>query len=249
MSVAVDALRPVRAVATEAPKRPWFGTLILAAVTALVVFWVLASQSGPLNLEVHGVRSEDPTAIREATLSYLSQGLFEVSPREVEASLAALPWVADAQVSRRFPDRLLARLVEHEAVAQWGSEALISAQGEIFAPAVESWPQDLPRLDGPPELRMDMLAQWSVLSQTDGLGDVQLTALAIDERGSWSAELSDGVRLRLGRNDISDRMERFAGPVRRALANRWDRVATIDLRYTNGFAVGWRDSAPFPERN
>ena len=249
MSVAIDALRPVRAVASEAPRRPWFGTLVLTAVTALVVFWVLASQAGPLNLEVHGVRSSDPAALRQATLGYLGQGLFQVSPREVEASLAALPWVADAQVSRRFPNRLLATVVEHEAVARWGDEALISAQGAIFAPPAESWPADLPRLDGPPELRMDMLAQWSLLSQTQGLEDLRLAALAIDERGSWSAELSDGVRLRLGRHDIPERMSRFAGPVRRALSDRWPQVATIDLRYTNGFAVGWRETAQSPERN
>ena len=81
MSVAIDALRPVRAVASEAPRRPWFGTLVLTAVTALVVFWVLASQAGPLNLEVHGVRSSDPAALRQATLGYLGQGLFQVSKR------------------------------------------------------------------------------------------------------------------------------------------------------------------------
>ena len=68
MSVAIDALRPIRAAATDAPKRPWFGTLLLTLVTALVVFWVLASQSGPLNLEVHGVADSDPQAVRAATI-------------------------------------------------------------------------------------------------------------------------------------------------------------------------------------
>ena len=249
MSVAIDALRPIRAVATDAPKRPWFGTLLLTLVTALVVFWVLASQSGPLNLEVHGVVDSDPQAVRAATIGYLDAGLLKVSPEAVERSLEALPWVASAQVSRRFPDRLLARVAEHRAVARWGDSALIAGDGTIFSPPQASWPSGLPRLDGPPEARQDMLKQWAVLMETPALGDVELNALAIDDRGAWTAELSDGVQLRLGRTGIPERMQRFAGPVRQALAERWQAVATIDLRYTNGFAVGWREPPQTSERN
>ncbi|WP_348673627.1 cell division protein FtsQ/DivIB [uncultured Abyssibacter sp.] len=249
MSVAIDVLRPVRDAAVDAPRRPWFGTLMLALVTALVVFWVLASQSGPLNLEVHGVAASDPQTVRAATIGYLDTGLFKVSPTAIEQSLEALPWVASAQVSRRFPDRLTARVIEHQPVARWGDAALIAADGRIFSPPAESWPAGLPRLDGPAESRQEMLEQWAVLMRTPALGDIGLAALAIDDRGAWTAELSDGVVLRLGRAGIPERMQRFAGPVRRALADRWDEVATIDLRYTNGFAVGWREPAQTAERN
>ena len=49
--------------------------------------------------------------------------------------------------------------------------------------------------------------------------------------------------IRLGRRDIDERLYRFFDVVAPALANELKRVAYVDLRYTNGFAVGWRDTS------
>lgn len=246
MSVAVDVMR--QHLATPERRANWMPALILAVTTALVGFWVLASGDGPLELAVRGAVYTDAAALREATTTHLDQGLFAVSPAAVETAIEALPWVAKAHVARRFPNRLVARITEHQAVARWGDAALISQAGVIFAPAAATWPADLPRLDGPAERRSELVAAWSDLSSALGETPPRLVAIAIDERGSWTAELDDGVVLRLGRSGIADRMDRFAGAARAALAERWSAVAAIDLRYTNGFAVSWRQPEQQPER-
>jgi cell division septal protein FtsQ len=43
------------------------------------------------------------------------------------------------------------------------------------------------------------------------------------------------------------RLDRFFSVVAPALKPRFEHVAYIDMRYTNGFAVGWLD-APEPEQ-
>ena len=48
----------------------------------------------------------------------------------------------------------------------------------------------------------------------------------------------------LGRREIDERLYRFFDVVAPALANDLKRVAYVDLRYTNGFAVGWREAQP-----
>ena len=54
--------------------------------------------------------------------------------------------------------------------------------------------------------------------------------------------LEGGPELRLGRRDVGERLERSFAVVTPALAGELERVRYVDLRYTNGFAVGWTGS-------
>ena len=67
---------------------------------------------------------------------------------------------------------------------------------------------------------------------------------AIDERGSWRLVLGGGQEVRLGRRDLDERFYRFFDVVAPTLAAELKRIEYVDLRYTNGFAVGWRDGPP-----
>jgi cell division protein FtsQ len=65
----------------------------------------------------------------------------------------------------------------------------------------------------------------------------------MDDRGAFSMTLASGVTIRIGREDIVGRVDRFFGVAVPKLAGDLDRAAYIDLRYPNGFAVGWREAA------
>jgi cell division protein FtsQ len=67
-----------------------------------------------------------------------------------------------------------------------------------------------------------------------------LSDLGSDARGSWSATLQSGVVLRLGTGDILKKMRGFSRMYRAELSAQMDRIAYIDLRYSNGLAVGWK---------
>ena len=59
-------------------------------------------------------------------------------------------------------------------------------------------------------------------------------------RGAWEFRLDNGVTVRLGRRQVDERFERFMNAAARLVAVRASDIDYIDLRYTNGFAVGWR---------
>jgi cell division protein FtsQ len=52
--------------------------------------------------------------------------------------------------------------------------------------------------------------------------------------------------VRLGRRDVDQRLERFFAVAAPVLRDDFERIEYVDLRYTNGFAVGWRDGAAPP---
>ncbi len=52
-------------------------------------------------------------------------------------------------------------------------------------------------------------------------------------------ELADGLQVRLGRQDVKDRLERFIRLASPMVAKRVAEINYVDMRYTNGFSVGW----------
>ena len=61
----------------------------------------------------------------------------------------------------------------------------------------------------------------------------------MDERGAWKIELESGQQIRIGRRNVDQRLDRLFRVVAPILAAEFDRVSHVDLRYTNGFSVGW----------
>jgi cell division protein FtsQ len=72
-------------------------------------------------------------------------------------------------------------------------------------------------------------------------GGVRMVALRLDARGAWEIDLDNGVRVRLGRRQVDERFERFVAAALRLVVQRSAEVAYVDMRYTNGFSIGWRN--------
>ena len=62
-------------------------------------------------------------------------------------------------------------------------------------------------------------------------------------------ELSTGVTVRLGRRQVDERMDRFVQFGVQVISGRAAEVRYVDMRYSNGFAIGWRGNRkPQPVR-
>ena len=72
---------------------------------------------------------------------------------------------------------------------------------------------------------------------------LQLMSVTLDARGSWQLAMSHGIEVRLGRSEIDQRIERFIHVVTPVIEGRAEVVDYVDLRYTNGFAIGWHEVA------
>jgi len=156
----------------------------------------------------------------------------------------ALDWVDRANVGRQWPDTLIVRVTEHQAAARWGASALLNVRGELFTEQSQHQFPELPSLAGPSGSERDVARRYLAVRGKLAEADLTLESLELDERGSWRLVLGGGQEIRLGRRDIDERLYRFFDIVAPALAAQLGRVEYLDLRYTNGFAVGWRDGPP-----
>jgi cell division protein FtsQ len=59
--------------------------------------------------------------------------------------------------------------------------------------------------------------------------------------------LGNGVDVRLGRREIEDRTALFLDVVAGIVAGRAAEIDFVDMRYSNGFTIGWKDGASPPD--
>ena len=184
-----------------------------------------------------------PIEVQAAMAPGLQGGFLTVDLVELRDLVEALDWVKQVQVARQWPDTLAIRVTEHRVAGRWGDHSLISLEGEIFAGESRYIFPELPRLEGPPETEQRVVDRYLEIQELLGSANLNLTALSVDERGSWRMQLQGGQTVRIGRGDVEQRLDRFFLMAAPLLRNEFDRVSHVDMRYTNGFSVGWRPVA------
>jgi cell division protein FtsQ len=181
--------------------------------------------------------------IEAAMRDALDGGFLSIGIGRLQQALESLPWVDRARVRRVWPAGLRVTITEQVAAARWGESGLLNTRGELFDSDVRQMPAELPLLAGPigSEEQVARL-YFEYRTRLLPLG-MRIDGVTLDPRGAWRIHLSNGVELRLGREQPEQRMERFlraAAPIVNARASE---LAYVDLRYSNGFALGWRAGA------
>ncbi|HXC58150.1 MAG TPA: cell division protein FtsQ/DivIB [Steroidobacteraceae bacterium] len=168
------------------------------------------------------------------------QGLVSVDLEAVSEAVRHIPWVDRASVARSWPKGLSVQVTEQIPVARWGEAGLLNARGEMFVSDARHLPAELPVLTGPAGFQMQMTERYLALQPRLVEAGMRLSQMQLDERGAWELLLDNGVRLRLGRQHIEERFDRFMLAASRIVAARATEIVYIDLRYSAGFAIGWR---------
>jgi cell division protein FtsQ len=213
---------------------------LAAGIGVFALLLVLALDRPVQRVLVEGsFQRVSPPEIEAAVVEVARGGLASVDLDEVRGRVERIDWVDHAVVSRRWPDALRVVVVEQVAAARWNDAGLLNARGELFLRNARYVPPELPLLEGP-DGSEGMVAQLYLDAQGRLLeAGVRLTGVRLDERGAWELELANGVKVRLGRLAVTDRLDRFIRLASPLVAKRAAEIGYVDMRYTNGFSVGW----------
>ena len=233
------------------PKLPLRGAGVLLFAVAIVALSYRFS-AALLDRPISSITIEGPfqrvTAlqIEEAISDELGAGFFTSDLEQIRERIVELSWIDAATVARRWPGTLAIAVTEQVPAATWGERGLLNTRGELFVHDARHVPAELPRLSGPDD-QSSLVAQ-RYLDMREKLipSGLDLREVTLDPRGSWRMVLSNGVEIRLGRRDIDARAALFVDVAADLISSREAEIAFVDMRYSNGFTIGWKDGDRSP---
>jgi len=206
----------------------YFGTL-----------WALDTQISEIRIEGKFERVS-ALQVESAITPFVDEGFLSIDLRNLQSAIADMPWVEQASVRRSWPSALVVSITEQRAAARWHKSGLLNVYGELFVEDASHIPAELPHLSGPPGSELQVAMRFFELDKQLERRGLMATELAVDDRGSWKLALSNGMQIRFGAVAVEARITRFLEALDSALAPVADEVDYIDMRYTNGFAIGWK---------
>jgi cell division protein FtsQ len=184
-----------------------------------------------------------PGEIEKAVAPFSQAGFMSADLDDIQRAVEALPWVDHARIQRRWPNGLHVTVSEQTAAARWGESGLLNTRGVLFVREAAHVPAELPRLSGPDGTESQVAQRYLSVQGRMLEAGMRIAALRLDARGAWELDLDSGVTVRLGRREVDERIDRFIHTASQVIAHRLNEISYVDMRYSNGFAIGWRNPA------
>lgn len=172
---------------------------------------------------------------------YLNYSFFMLPVDALENKLLAMSWVEKVCINRQWPDILNIKLEERTPIAFWNNE-LMTEQGEVFSDGQAHSYIVLPHLQGPPHREQAVLQIYQKLSKLLNSCGLQVAGVKLRENQAWELSLVNGVNLFLGKQHLEQRLMRFCKAYPILFADKSERLSGVDLRYSYGMAVRWKQS-------
>ena len=171
-------------------------------------------------------------------------GILSVDIDHLRGVLDGLQWARDITVRRRWPNQLEFNLRRVTPVARWGQDLYVSAEGELLdIPAPQT---ELPLFSvahGTPTEAMEI---YRLLHQLVRDRQLSIVELSQDAKAEWSVVFREGFLVYLGSGQLDRKINRFMHLYREATMQE-RQIAYVDMRYSNGAAVRFREMVAISE--
>jgi cell division protein FtsQ len=194
-------------------------------------------------VKIAGVQHVDHSEVQHLLMPLVNKGFFGVSVEHIKESLAQFPWVADSSIRLVWPNQIIIQVTEKIALARWNDDKLLSTAGQLFSPAHETYPSDLPQFVGPEGMQLKMMENYRQVSRIFAPLHFKITQFEVSPAHVWSLMLNNGIKVNIGHKDILTRVSDFVKVYSKIIGTRANEVSSVDLRYSNGLAVRWKTIA------
>lgn len=221
----------------------------LAALIGAVLLILVASFQGENSpdtwfainkIDIQGdLKNTSQVELQQEFSPLLGRSLLGLSVKEALQTVLSSPWIESAEVRKVWPNTLQVIVHEYVPLAYWRDGQIISASAVVITPpTVPDLP--LPSLFGPADSSDVVLEQFGLISQVLAPTSLRIAKLTLEPRGAWQIVFRNGLVVKLGRDEILERLQRFIAVYKSDLSGRIEQISSIDARYPHGVAVGWK---------
>jgi cell division protein FtsQ len=178
--------------------------------------------------------------IKAALQPLVMTDFFDADMQAIHQAVSELTWVDTVTVKRIWPDAIDIKIREKKPFVRWGQQRLISARGELITPKNMEPFLTLPILQGPELQQLKTLEIMKGVNTALADQSMTMAEFTINDRWSWKIKLTTGLEILLGRNEQLKKLQRFLKTLDVMGQEQVKRMAIVDLRYPNGYAVSWQ---------
>lgn len=175
--------------------------------------------------------------VDEALVPYLAQSFWEVDLKKLKGSLEQVNWIESATIKRSWPGYLEISIDEHNPIARWGDQDLISQNGEIFRPVSQQGFEHLIYLQGDRLQVPTLLAVLETFQEKLSALNWQVVSLSQQVDGVFRLEFDSGQELIVDSANWTTKLPRFVKAYPMLSKKLVESAQSFDLRYSNGVAV------------
>ena len=136
-------------------------------------------------------------------------------------------------------------MTPRKAVANFGSDRLVDANGVVYQPADGAQLMDarLVNLHGRDSEAMQIMQKLKRINTWYAPLGVHVQDLVLTPRQTWIVRFDNGMRIIVDHENTEQKLYNLALQLQSSLASDFPKIDSVDLRYKNGFAIAWRTQA------
>lgn len=186
------------------------------------------------------LKHADPASVTAMVRAYGETDLVHVKVADLARELAALSWVKDVAVDKKWPDAVEVRVVEREPVVRWGDKGFLDSDGVQFTLPDSPALQRLFTVRGPEGYENMVLQHYRLFAPWLQSQNIAVESITLDPRLVWHVGLGP-IDVILGRDQLSERLRKLVVVNQRVIEPYRAYIHSVDLRYQDGFSVRWKD--------
>ena len=219
-----------------------FSLLVLLLVVAMMSGLIQSDRWRITQLEVAAEYERiTPEQLRLMVAKTPERSFFRLDAEQVKDNIESMSWVRYAHVVKQWPNTLKITIKEHQAIAIWNGNDLLNQSGEVFKVDAVDHLKALPRIYGISENSETTLQHFKRFNQLLKPVGYEINEARVNERGDWQLILRNGLEVLLGSEKHEARVLRLAETWEQLLAASDRLPERVDLRYSNGYVVKWRE--------
>ena len=217
---------------------------VILLITLSVAFFFLFSllnQSVTKIQYVNEMKRVSPDELRGISTKIYDEGFLQINLSDIKQEIGQVNWVKSVSLERRWPDQINILIEEEDIIGLWNKDSIINSKGNLFSLDEQSLPGGLIEFYGPNGQQAIVYEKYLLFAEELSTRGILIEKVTLDFKGSWIVTIRPNIALRLGKENISERFDRFLMIWDESLLDNLAVIEYIDLRYTEGFSVKKRN--------
>lgn len=219
--------------------------LMLGVVLLLVILVALAINvfnklpNAAISLQHKGLNTQQTLQLQQLLGEKADTNLLKADLQSYLAKIETVDWVGQADVRRDWQQGIVVNVVPRQAVAKFGSERLVDANGTVFKPADSNDLNNtsLMQLQGDSQNAVVMMQQIKQVSDWFMPLGMKIEEVIVTPRMAWLFRFDNGLRVLVDNDNTSEKLYRLSIMLQNQLKPQLKTLQTVDLRYKNGMAI------------